>query len=302
MKGPECSPEVRAAIASYRFLDQYQGDDAELAAVVATVRGWVADAVPRNADDARTCMTAVVRLMLRTKATLGTDDAPTVFADPNVGNWLLSGEHPYSENSLRTVRSLVRMVGRAALPRSVADPVALPASALSDPYSTDEERWFREAAVLPGYRNTGTRMWVVTAGLAAGLSGPEAAATLLEDVAEIGDGRLTVTVRGRNARVVPLRRDYTDLARAALAASSGGRFTASAHANNAYLAGRRIGNGFSFARARTTWLLSHVRAGTNPAALCLIAGPLSGETIRKLADKVAATMTIDEAVRLGMGP
>ena len=54
-------------------------------------------------------------------------------------------------------------------------------------------------------------MWVVGASMGAGLSGPELTVADTKDLVEMGDGRLGVTVRGQNARLVPFRRAYTDL-------------------------------------------------------------------------------------------
>ena len=301
MSGSGCSAQVLAAVAKWRLLESSEGENTESGHVIPAVREWVVASVPKDPAEARTSMHAVVRLALWTKARLGVADAATVFASPTVDAWLLSAEHPYAQNTLRTIRSLVRKVGRAVL-SSPTPATALPVQWFSSPYSADEERWFREGALLEGYRNPSTRMWAVAGPLGGGLNGPEAAAAAAGDICEHGDGRLTVTVRGRNARTVPIRRAYTELARAALAAADGNQLVTSARTNNAYFAARRVGRGLSFARARTTWLLAHVEAGTHPVALRLIAGPVSERTIRLLSEIVVSTMTNDEAVRLGMKP
>ena len=291
-------PQVAAAIASWQPLEPLDSEDSD---VVPTVRDHVTRAALDDADEARMALHAVGRLTLWTRKQLGDTDERTVYATATVDSWLLSDQHPYARNSLRSIRSLVRKIGRAVL---VGSPPAatLPLQPFAPPYSADEERWFREAALLAGYRAASARMWAVAGPLGAGLSGVEAAATAVADVCELGGGHLSVTVRGRNNRIVPLRHNYTDLARAALAAADGGPLVVSSNPNNLYRAAERVGRGLSLVRARTTWLLAHVAAGTHPAALRLIAGPVSGRTLALLSEIAASAMTTNEAVRLGMTP
>lgn len=233
MSGTGCSPRVLATICRWQFHESRRGECQASGDVVPGVREWVIAAAPNDPKEARGCMNAVVWLVLWTRSALGVEDPTTVFASETVDHWLLSGEHPYAGNSLRGVRSLVRKVGRSVLDQGSTPPVRLSSSPPSDHYSTADERWFREAAALQGYRNTDTRMWVVVAPLAAGLNGPETAAATVDDLIELDDGRLAIKVRGDNERTVPLRRDYTGLARTARAAARGSYFVTSAAANNA---------------------------------------------------------------------
>ena len=231
---------------------------------------------------------------------LGVADKNTMFADETVDAWLRSGEHPYSSNSLRSVRSRVRKVERAAFGRPSRS--TLSARSPTTPYSAEQERWFREAAALTGYRNASARMWVAAAPLGAGLDGRDTAAATVWDLVERGEGRLAVIVRGDHPRTVPLRREYTQLARDARDAADGDLFFSDGAPNNAYNTAARVSGGLSFPRARVTWLLAHIAHGTHSAALLRFAGPVSEATLRRLAKTVAQTMTSEEAVELGMGP
>ena len=100
------------------------------------------------------------------------------------------------------------------------------------------------------------------------------------------NGRLAVQVRGRNARLVPIRQRYTGLVWEAIGDTPGGRFIPGQVRNRVYHIVYRLnpteGENFSLRRGRSTWLLSHVVAGTPLHIVHHVAGSLSGNTLTEL--------------------
>ena len=80
------------------------------------------------------------------------------------------------------------------------------------PYSAGEESSYLLAVNLAPRRSDVGRCWVVCATLGAGLRGPEVAGAEGGDLVDVAAGRVGLRVRGRNARLVPIRADYNDLA------------------------------------------------------------------------------------------
>lgn len=100
----------------------------------------------------------------------------------------------------------------------------------------------------------------------------EISAAELGDLSEIGDGRLVVHVRGRDARLVPNRSDWTDTTRQALAlthqwADRCARFVIPRDSNAGARAANRIRIGdmaSSLRRARATLLTAPPRSRDPP--------------------------------------
>ena len=134
---------------------------------------------------------------------------------------------------------------------------------------------FRLAGGLPGRADRSKRMWTVCGSLGAGLRGVEIAASRTSDLQDIGDDRLAMRIRGRNPRLVPIRKDYTNLARAAIRASATDRFIPTNSHNVVHSTVLRVDPSLSLRRARSTWLVAHLTAGTPLAVLRRVAGPLS---------------------------
>ena len=185
------------------------------------------------------------------------------------------------------------------------------ARAVAVPYSPSEEAMFAHAALLPGRKDTVARIWVVVASLGAGMRCREISAATTDDLVERDDGRIVVGVRGDNARSVPIRAAYTDMAREAIAGAHGDRFfrgTSKYAASST--AGRlpddplRCGNSevLVLRRARNTWLVAHLAANTPLMPLRAIAGPISSKTLNALIAHVHAEIdpaeTIEEALRV----
>ena len=106
-----------------------------------------------------------------------------------------------------------------------------------------------------------------------------------EHITEAADGRLQVPVGGRNPRIVPIRREWTAVGREALDAATDNRFVQGQDPAGSLrkVAVRIFDNpavnpnapSLSWYRARNTWLLAHLRAGTSVHVLNRLAGSLS---------------------------
>ena len=140
------------------------------------------------------------------------------------------------------------------------------------------------------------------------MRGPEIRATETGDLTEIQADRLAVQVRGRDARLVPIRACWTDTTRQVLAVARlrperCARFIIPQDRNAAARAANRtrIGNtALSLRRARATWLTAHLEAGTSLPALREVAGPLAAVTrddLLRATTDVSPERAVTEALR-----
>ena len=140
------------------------------------------------------------------------------------------------------------------------------------------------------------------------MRGPEISAAEIGDLTEIQTDRLAVQVRGKDARLVPIRACWTDTIRQALALARQrpercARFIVPQDRNSAARAANRIRIGdtaLSLRRARATWLTAHLTAGTPLPVLREIAGPLSAATLDDLLGAAGHTVTPTQAVDVGL--
>ena len=302
------SPEVAAVIAAWMPYSADSSDATALAAVMPAVRAMVAAAGPKTPPAARRLLWALAPMAVHLYRSLGVFNAATVNHD-NVEIWVSRINAKRKPGWRNTARAALRAIGAAVNPHgwpTRPKPLRRPPAVAA--YSPKEEAGYIDAAGLPGCANPEGRRWVVAGGLGAGMNGVELAAARVDDLREMGGGRLAVQVRGRNARLVPIRGCCTVLVREAVRlveqrpphASS--RFVCASHRN----AGARLaskvtigrGRGLSLPRARSTWLTAHLRAETPPLALIEIARPLSAVTLNDLLATVAVSP--EEAAAKGL--
>ena len=240
--------------------------------------------------------------------TVGTFTADTINAR-NVEVWIATANAHRPRGWRNAARSVLRQVGKAVNPigwPEQPDEVGRPPACA--PYDAIDEALFREAAALPGVDDPATTVWVATAACGAGMRGPEISAAELGDLTKVQADRLMVQVRGRDARLVPIRECWTDTARQALTlarqrAERCARFIVPQDRNSAARAANRIRIGdtaLSLRRARATWLTAHLEAGTPLPVLREVAGPLSAATLDDLlaaTSAVAAEHAVTEALR-----
>jgi len=223
----------------------------------------------------------------------GNTDPTVVFHPSNIEQWTMSVCADRSMRWRQTTRSRLRALGRIVNPEGWPSPARkVGRQQIAQPYTTPEERVFRLAGRLPGGANRSLRMWIVCGSLGAGLRGPEIASIRTSDIENLGDGRLAVRVRGRPSRLVPIRKDYTDLARAAAGASATDRLVPPDSSDVVHTTARRLSPALSFRRARSTWLVAHLVAGTPLGPLRKISGPLALSTLDELLP--FATDAVDE--------
>ena len=261
---------------------------------------------PKNAADARRLLYAAARIAVWAHRTLATSD-PTIVLDPrNVEHWTMT------QNPDRTVvwrektRWTLRTLGQAVNPEAWPAPTQkVGKRKVARPYTPGEEEAFRFAAGLPRWANRTKRLWIVVAALGTGLNNTETAAARTGDLEHVGDGRLAVRVRGRNPRLVPIRTDYTTLARTAAEGSPTDRFIPTDGRNSVHSVAGRLdpgdGHGLSLRRARSTWLAAHLMAGTPLAMLRIVAGPLSANTLDSLLRHTTYTLNETTAAMRALG-
>ena len=248
---------------------------------------------------------ATTRLAVWAYQTFGSVDAAVVLHPHNVQHWTMHVQRHMSRSWRHKARSVLERVGRAANPAGWA-PMVPEAGRIEvpAPYGRHEEAAFGAAAAMPGRPHWRARVWVVCAGFGAGLLGAEIALAGPQDLIEARGGRVAVRVRGRNPRLVPLRGAYTSMALSVASACDGDRFVTAAGRNAVHSIAERLapaGAGLSLRRARNTWLAAHLQAATPLAALRVLAGPVSAQTLNAVLEHTHRAVSPEEAVTLGLG-
>ena len=273
-------------------------------AVLAEARTLAAALHPETAMAARRLLWALAPLAVWADKSLGSL-AATSMNDRNVETWIAVVNAHRPQGWRNASRSVLRQVGRAVNPAGwpeTPDTVGRPPAC--SPYDPDEEALLRFAAGLPGVNDPATSLWVAAASCGAGMRGPEISAAETGDLTEIGDDRLVVRVRGRDARIVPIRACWTDTARRAIQlvqdrSESCDRFIVAQDRNATARAANRVtvgDTGLSLRRARATWLTAHLEAGTPLPVLREVAGPLSAATLDDLLGATTNAVTAEQAV------
>ena len=280
------SVEVAAVMDRWSPTGCVDVDSEMLGRLVNIAREWVTAAQPGDVNRARLLLWSTFGLLEWARRFLGTTDAKVVLDPSNIEYWTMVASRGRSAPWRESARGALRMVGAAVNPDWPPSPLKVGRRVICAPYTAGEETAFVRTARLVGFSSRATRMWIVGASLGAGLSGPELTAANSSDLVEIADGRLAVQVRGRNARLVPIRHRYTDLVWEAIGDTPDGRFIPGQVRNRVYHIVYRLnptdGESFSLRRGRSTWLLSHVVAGTPLHIVQHVAGSLSGNTLTEL--------------------
>ncbi|MYA85669.1 MAG: hypothetical protein F4Y12_08820 [Acidimicrobiaceae bacterium] len=296
--------EIAALIESY--MPNVSAEDAALLdEVMPTVRVCVAVAKPRTTHLTKQYLWATSRLGLWWYKKRRSLDV-AMLSQHNVEHFVSHVTKDKDPGWRLTARSALQSVGRRVNPTAwPLKPAKVSARDVAPPYSPSEEAMFAHAALLPGRRNRIARIWVVVASLGAGMSCSEISAATTDDLVERDDGRIVVAVRGVNARSVPIRAAYTDMAREAIAGAHGNRFFRGTSKKAAAItAGRlpddpyRCGNSevLVLRRARNTWLVAHIAANTALVPLRAVAGPVSVKTLNNLIAHVRAEIDPEEAI------
>lgn len=300
-------PQVDAVVAAWMPHGVRDEHPRVVAEVLPVVRRVVAATEPDTPTAARRLLWAVAPMGCWAHRTLGAFRAHDI--NPrNVEVWtcVVNGKRPRGWRN--AARAALRRVGRAVNAQAWPDqPEQVGRPPARMPYSAGQEAGFRAVAGLPGTDNPEAQLWVVAAAFGTGQRGPEIVAGETGDVCEVGEGRLAVRVRGRDARLVPVRECCTELVRRAVrlvAERSDGR-TRFIGAGDRNAAGRiaaslPITGGMSLRCARATWLTAHLVAGTPLPVLREIAGPLSVATLDDLLAAADISVSAEQAATEGL--
>ena len=273
--------------------------------VLGVVRPWVLETGPPSVKVARSWLRIVADHTADVYRRDGTLDPDHVFHPASIDYRVMKVITGRYASTRRTVRSVLRRVGRAVAPAvSPRQTKSLGTVEAAVIYNAVEEESFRLAAELEWPSNRAARMWLSVATLGAGLNGVEAQMQGPAHVVAVGDGRLTVHVTGRNPRWVPIRADYTGLALEAVRLTSGDRFISSeAHGSASGLAKQLHVGGvgsLSLPRARATWIAAQLRSDVSLRALRRFSGPINHQTFDALVRQAAEEMDDETAVLKGL--
>ena len=295
-------PEVVPTLEQWRPTTWSQSDLRTLEPLLPTIRGWVEQAKPGTAAKTRRFLLAAAGMAVWAYQSFGNIDPTVVFHISNVEQWTMTVCADRSMRWREATRSRLRTLGQVVNPEGFPAPTRkVGRQQIARPYTTLEEKVFRLVYALPGPANRSQRLWICCGSLGAGLRGNEIAAARTSDIENIGDGRLAVRVRGNNPRLVPIRTDYTDLARAATNASATDRFVPTNARNIVHNTVSKLEPRLSLRRARSTWLVAHLTAGTPLGVLRMIGGPLSANTLDGLLDHTVTAIDDETAVERALG-
>ena len=249
---------------------------------------------------------ALVPMLLWARHALGTVDMAVVLVPDVVEHWSMVVNDQLKNRAWRLdARTVLTRIGRAANPQGW--PRArkrLGSTTVASTYDADEEVSWRVAASRLCRPGRADEAIVVVGSTGIGMSAPEIEMAESGDIVDLGGGRLAVSVKGRNARLVPIRRSYTELAKQAVEAAAGKRFVSCQGRNAVHRVAERLapvgGDGLSLRRARSTFLAAHLIAGTPLAALRVLAGPVSANTLTDLLSVAADGIDAAAAVQQGL--
>ena len=305
---PALLPEVTAVTTAWVPHSVRDADPTVLAVVLAIVRCLVAAVGPETGTAARRLLWALAPFGVWSHETVGAFTAADI--NPrNVEVWVTGINRCRPQGWRNAARAALRQVGRTVNPQKWPDqPDEVGRPPACSAYDPVEESGFVEAVGLPGADEPVLRLWVGAASCGAGMRGPEIGAAETGDLQEVGGGRLAVQVRGRDARLVPIRTCWTDVVRQAVRLvgerpGTGSRFFVSQDRNAAARAANSVSIGsarLSLRRARATWLTAHIVAETPLPVLRRIAGPLSAATLDDLLAATGHTVSPEHAVIKGL--
>ena len=276
-----------------------------LEAAMPTARQYVARARPGDPDEVRRFMRTVAELLVSCVKSGETLD-PEIDLHPDNIDYFVNHICEDQSDGLRHEKQWVlTLVGQKVVPHlHPAKRRGVGRHRPADPYAPHVEEVFVVVAVLRCDQGWPGDAWVVVAVLGVGMKGFEARAAHRSDLFDLGDGRLGVQVKGRNARVVPIRQPYLDLAHAVLEAADDGPFIVNAGCNALHQCASRIavdgGPSLSLVRGRLTWIKAHLVAGTPVAVIRKFAGPVSMNTLTHLLGSAAEEIPDEVALIEGL--
>ena len=275
-----------------------------LAKVEPHARSAVEAADPKAVKAAHRMLRASFGIITWVLGNVGFLDPETVWHPENVRVYVDEVNRGRSVDTRQELRWTLSELGRANSRFWSPETEKLPRSGPATPYDLVEESALRLVPFLKGVPGRPEELAVAGFSLGAGMNAPQIRLATPGDVIDMGGGRVGVEVKGNHARVVPVRADYTSMVLRAVEYSDGDRFVKATSRNAVFCAAERVMvHGFGhleLARARSTWLQAHLAAGTSLPALCVIAGPLSMNTLDGLIGPVSESLTAQAAAVEGL--
>lgn len=311
-EGPRCAADSEAqkaavdqVVAERRPKCASELDPQILAQIEPLVRFSVQAANPETVLTAQEMLREVFKYAIWALRKFGFVNSETIWHPENVHLYVDQHCAHFPKTTRKQARWVLSVVGRAAnkqhWPR---EPEKLSKNVVADPYSANEEAALAHAALLKGELGRPEELAVASLSLGAGLNAGAIAAAVTDDIVDLGNGRVAIQVKGPHARLVPIRADYTEMALRAVEFAQTEQFVPSQGKNAVYIAAKRVmvhgfGN-LEFRRARSTWLKAHLDAGTPLAALRVIAGPLSMNTLDVLVGADSKALPAEAAASEGL--
>jgi hypothetical protein len=219
----------------------------------------------------------------------GLTDLGQMFSPEHIHWWVF--EAPVNENKSaawrKTAVAYLHVTGRIVSPKATW-PVQAPKVSrqkTSAPYCEADEQCFVDVALAKTGKRGPRLRFAVGAVFGAGLDGRDIPRLCVEDIVDLGAGRIGIQVTGERARLTIVRATYTDLILGAAEEVGEGRLIgASARAVGLtrqtvqmsevwqLIAVRGPLGQIDPARARNTWLARHLAAGTPIHYLVQMAG------------------------------
>ena len=276
-----------------------------LARIEPHVRTVVAAAAPTTVTTVHGMLRAAFDYVDWALDELGILQVETVWHPDNLHHFVAEENGHRSDDWQYELDRRLNQIGRAVNPRFwPREPKKRERRHPSAPYSAVEEDALRAAAAHLGEPGRPSEAAVTGLSCGAGLSAPDIALALPTDVIDLGKGRLGIQVVRHHPRLVPIRADFTELVVRAVEFAGDGPFVLARCRNAVYSTAERVHvHGFGYLklkRARSTWLQAHLVAGTPLAALRVIAGPLSMNTLADLLGPASEAFSAEAAAIEGL--
>ena len=208
--------DISSAIELYQPKRVGADSPAALEASLPSAREWVAAAEPRSAKQARRMMLVTAEYVLWAYQRGIPMKASVALNRQNVNHWIFkvkkSSDGRWQGNAKWVLQKVGKAVGAGGWPQ---EQIAVKRTDPAAPYDAAQEQSFRQQAAQRHRQSRSERLFVAVGACGCGMSGREISLACRGDFADLGGERIGLRVGGRNPRLVPIRADYTPLARMA---------------------------------------------------------------------------------------
>lgn len=296
---PKIAPVVADKIAGYRP-KKLTADPEDVAEAMPRVRALVTAAVPATPRVARRLLWAAIRFALW-GLQYGITNDEYLYQRHNIEAFLVSERRRQPESWRYAMRPALRRLGTTANPAEFAPPPPpIGRSGPPRPYEPYQEHGYIANALLNGYPQRAARLFILGASAGAGRSGPQIREARVEDLVDLRGGRIGIRT-DHYAEVTPFRDLYTEVVREAAREARTGKFVVTKGDNTLYnIAAGLTDEGLSLPRARATWLVAHLVAGTRLPVLEAVAGRMSLTRLDELLPSASRVLTPEQAVEEAM--